>query len=237
MGLQKGDLRFLVDDVFEVDSFSSKMGEDKHIVTLSFSVHEREAAKDLMNFCEKGYPFVLDADVSTGEQPDGTYKVFVEMERDKNVPNNVHDLVYGVQELSMIDSMRFRYYKGFKSNDCTVENLTASIPLDDSAYDQTIQENTLNNYTNFFNKSMVNSLYMKDNNIIVEKVYAADLRLEVVDFGDTLTTIDKIQESINLDDMSEILFLTKYLGDYNISKFGDKISLTNNDKTLIVKRI
>jgi hypothetical protein len=36
--------------------------------------------------------------------------------------------------------------------------------------------------------------------------------------------------------MGEILFLTKYLGDFNITKFGDKLALTNEDKTLIVKR-
>ena len=38
----------------------------------------------LENFIEKGYPFVLDADVTSGEQSDGTYKVFVEIERNKD---------------------------------------------------------------------------------------------------------------------------------------------------------
>ena len=79
MGLQAKDLRSLVYDIFEIDSFKSKMGEDKDIVVLSFSVKSQEPANDLMNFLEKGYPFVLDADVTSGEQPDGTYKVFVEM--------------------------------------------------------------------------------------------------------------------------------------------------------------
>ena len=42
MGLQAKDLRNLVYDIFEIDSFKSKMGEDKDIVVLSFSVAAQE---------------------------------------------------------------------------------------------------------------------------------------------------------------------------------------------------
>ena len=84
MGLMKNDLAHLIDSIIEVDSYKSKMGEDSDIVTLAFSVHGNEPAKDLENFIEKGYPFVLDADVTSGEQSDGTYKVFVEVQRSKD---------------------------------------------------------------------------------------------------------------------------------------------------------
>ena len=58
MGLQTGDLKELVYDVFEVDSFKSKMGDDKNIVVMSFSTRTKESGSDLMNFIEKGYPVV-----------------------------------------------------------------------------------------------------------------------------------------------------------------------------------
>ena len=237
MGLKNGDLKHLVDNVFEVDSFQSKMGQDKDIVTISFSVHEREAAKDLMNFVEKGYPFVLDADVSTGEQSDGTYKVFVEIERNNKVPEQIEEMVYGVSKLAEIDNLRFRYYKGFESHDVTVENLTANIPLDDSSYEEVIQENKLNNYTNFFNKSMVDSVVIKENNIVITKKYAQPIKLEILDFGETNVTVSNISETVNVNDYPEILFLTKYIGDYNISKYGDKLVFENEDKALVLKRI
>ena len=80
MGLRSGDLKDMVDHIFEIDSFKSKMGEDKDIVTVSFSVRDPNAAEDLKNFVEKGYSFVLDADNTPGEQADGTYKVFVLLE-------------------------------------------------------------------------------------------------------------------------------------------------------------
>jgi len=74
MGLRKDDLKDLVDHIFEIDSFKSKMGEDSDIVVLSFSTKNEASAKDLENFLEKGYPFVLDADATSGEQSDGMYK-------------------------------------------------------------------------------------------------------------------------------------------------------------------
>jgi hypothetical protein len=238
MGLNTSDLKFLVDEVFEIDSFQSKMGEDKDIVTLSFSVREREAAKDLMNFCEKGYPFVLDADVSTGEQSDGTYKVFIEIERSPEIPTQIEEMIYGISKLAEIEKPRFRYYKAFKSLDATTENLNSTIPLTDETYEKTIQENAYNNYSNFFTKSMVESIFMNAaDEIIVSKAYAQPLKLKAVKFGSTLDTIEQISETINMKDMSEVLFLTKYLGDYNITKYGhNTLSLENKGHTLVVQR-
>ena len=61
MGLRQGDLKDLVYHIFEIDSYASKMGADKNIVTLSFSVKDNEPAKDLVKFLEGGYSFILDA--------------------------------------------------------------------------------------------------------------------------------------------------------------------------------
>ena len=115
MGLQAGDLKNLIYDIFEIDSFQSKMGADKDIVVLSFSCKEKASADDLMNFLEKGYPFILDADSTPGEQSDGTYKVFAEIQRDKEAISNVLEVVDGVQKLSGLEELKFRYYKNFKS--------------------------------------------------------------------------------------------------------------------------
>ena len=53
MGLGKHDLHDMVDKIFEIDSFKSKMGEDKDIVTLSFSVRDTLAAEDLKTLLKK----------------------------------------------------------------------------------------------------------------------------------------------------------------------------------------
>ena len=79
MGLRQNDLEFTIDNIFEIDSFKSKMGDDKDIVTLSFAIKGEQPAKDLVNFIETGYTYVLDADKTSGEQSDGKYRVFVQI--------------------------------------------------------------------------------------------------------------------------------------------------------------
>ena len=74
MTLQQYDLRDLVDNILEIDGYKSKMGADKDIVTVAFATKTKESADDLASFIERGYTFVLDADATSGEQADGTYK-------------------------------------------------------------------------------------------------------------------------------------------------------------------
>jgi hypothetical protein len=232
MGLLKNDLGHLVDKIIEIDSYKSKMGEDSDIVTLAFSVHGNEPAKDLENFIEKGYPFVLDADVTSGEQSDGTYKVFVEIERTKDISNNILEIADGVKKLADLESMKFRYYKNFRSRDLDEENL-AIIPVDQSSYEIAINETQYENYKNFFTKSYAESIDMLGETLIVKNTYAQPMRFEVTDFGRD----PMIEETINMKDMGEVIFLSKVLGDYNITKYGNTIVLTNEGYRLHLKRI
>jgi len=238
MGLQAGDLKNMMYDIFEVDSYASKMGDDKNIVTLSFSVMEKAAADDLMNFLEKGYSFVLDADATPGEQSDGTYKVFVEMERDRDVHNNILEIVDGVKELSNIDDFKFRYYKGFKSKSVTEEELTATIPNDPANYGLRVDETNLDNYKNFFSNSFVESVNLLENKLTIKKAFADPIKFELIDFGERTEVYSNIKETLDImESYPEVLYLTKYLGDYNISKYGDKLIFENKDKALVLKRI
>ena len=233
MGLLKNDLAHLIDSIIEIDSYKSKMGEDSDIVTLAFSVHGNEPAKDLENFIEKGYPFVLDADVTSGEQTDGTYKVFVEVERSKDIPTQILEIADGVKKLANLESMKFRYYKNFRSKELDEENLTATIPVDQASYEVAINETQYENYKNFFTKSYAESIDMIGETLIIKNTYAQPMRFNVTDFGRD----PMIEETINMKDMGEVIFLSKVLGDYNITKFGDTIVLTNEGYRLHLKRL
>jgi hypothetical protein len=214
------------------------MGDDKNIVTLSFSLTGKEAATDLSNFLERGYSFILDSDVTEGEQSDGSYKVFVELERNRDVTENIYEILDGVKKLSGKDDFKFRYYKSFRSHDATQDNLSEKVPTDPEKYGITMQENALNNYKEFFSNSYVDSIQMNENTITIHKKFADSVNFEFVHFGDTLSTIKQINEAFDiLNSYPEILFLTKYLGDYNISKYGDKLVFENKDKALVLKRI
>ena len=41
----------------------------------------------------------------------------------------------------------------------------------------------------------------------------------------------------NLYKQENRIFLCKYIGDYNITKYGDKLTFENAGKTLVVERI
>jgi hypothetical protein len=238
MTLRHGDLTDLVYNVLEIDSFKSKMGNDEDIITVAVSVKTKEAADDLENFLEKGYGYILDADITPGEQSDGTYKVFVEIERSEDASDNILEIAYGIQNLANIDNIRFRYYKNFKSHPLTKELLDEIVPNDATVYEIMINESRLENYKDFFNRSYIDSVEMIEDTLRIKKIYADPLTFKFVDFGDNKKIQESIKERINVNDFAEILFFTKYIGDYNITKYGEKtFTFENNDRTLVVERL
>lgn len=237
MTLKHGDLRDLVYHILEIDTFKSKMGSDEEIVTLSFSTKTKESADDLANFFEKGYDFVLDADATPGEQSDGTYKVFVEIERNQDVPEQIMELANGVENLTKLKNLKFRYYKNWRSQSLDQTELESTVPLDSENYGITVNESNLSNYKNFFNRSFVESVDMFDNVLRIKKKYADPVFFEFIDCGNKQKIMSGLSENFNINAWSEIMFLTKYIGDYAITKYGDKIVMENQGYSVVLKRI
>lgn len=239
MSLQQYDLKNLVDDILEIDNYKSKIGSDKDIVTIAFATKTKESADDLASFIERGYTFVLDADATSGEQADGTYKVFVEIERDKAVGEQIMELANGIKNLTGMNDIKFRYHKEFRSKPLTLEDLEDTVPLKSDLYgiDQKGMTENMDNYRNFFNKSMLENVTMWGDMLTIKKTWADPIAFRFIDFGPTVETLESIAESFNPNDFSEIIFLTKYIGDYNITKYGNKLTLENNGQTLVLERI
>lgn len=237
MGLRTNDLANLINNIFEIDSYSSKMGADQDIVTLSFSVRDKQPADDLVKFLESGYNFILDADVSAGELEDNTYKVFVEIERDSNINNNIFEILDGVKKITGEENWKYRYYKNFKSKQATIENLDNDVPMDSDSYVTNKDTVTMENYKNFFKQSFVESVTMEDTTIILHKQHAKPLHMKFIDIGNTENILNNIKESYNPWEFAEVIYLSKFIGDYNITKYGNKLTLENNNKTLVVERI
>ena len=237
--LLAGDLRMLVDNIFEIDSYASKMGSDKDIVVVSFTVEQKEPADDLVNFCERGYEFILDADATPGELNDGKYKVFIEMERSKKIPEQIMELVDGVGKLCDIDNFKFRYYKSFNSLDVNEESLREAIPTSKDDYEISIKENRLNNFSNFFGRSYLESIHIDDNDLVFQKKYAEPLRMRIKEFGIKESIYKSAEGRIMIEskDMAEILYLTKYIGNYNITKIGNAFIFENENYAVQLEKI
>lgn len=236
--LLAGDLSMLVRKIFEIDSFSSKMGEDADIVVLSFTVDRQEPAIDLVTFIENGFEFVLDADISPGELDDGKYKVFVEIERNRRVAEQIFEILIGLKKLTGNDEFYFRYYKSFQSIPATIENLKSAVPINKNEYKTKIDESYLNNSSNFFNKSFLENISVDDDTIIFQKMYAEPLKMKIKGYGTEKEIYDSIPGNIMLEQKSiaEVMFLTKYLGNYNITKIGNTFVLENQGYALALER-
>ena len=239
MALHTNDLEYLISNIFEVDSYASKMGEDKDVVVLSFTVEDKGPADDLVNFIERGYDFVLDADATPGELKDGKYKVFVEMERNKHVPEHIMEIVDGVGKLTGIDNFKFRYYKSFTSVPVDEQTLAETIPTSKQDYEVTIKENSLNNFSNFFNRSFIEAINVDDEDIVFQKMYSDPLRMRIKGFGTTKAVYESLPGRIMLEskDISEVLFLSKYVGNYDITKIGDDFVFENSGYAVVLERL
>jgi len=236
MSLKTGDLKYCVDDIFEVDSYQSKMGTDDKIVVLSFRVKPTQAAEDLVNFIEKGYDFVLDADKTSGEQSDGYYRVFVEMERSRHVGQQITEILDGIKKLADVNEFKFRYYKNFRSQPADQATLENIVPKDGNEYSIRKNETAMENYKNFFANSYVDEVIMEGDHIVFSKKYAEPLRFRLVDFGITVDKLQELKEGYNLNKFPEILYLSKYMGDYNISIYGNKYIFENDNKCVILEK-
>ena len=118
-----------------VDEFSSKMGDDDDVIVISFFVRDAQAAKDLMNWFEKGYDFVLDADRSPGEIKPNRYLVYVEIRRRSTAGGHVELLLNDLNTLTEFEDSAdwTMHYKG-KSIPFSRDEFDQQVPLSPRAY-------------------------------------------------------------------------------------------------------
>lgn len=134
--LEFGDLKRLVHTELHIDEYKSKMGDDADVCVLSFKVSGKEPSTDLVNFIEKGYDWVLDADVSSGEKEGGDYLVFVEIDRTPKLPDQIVELLSDIMNLTEQDlsEWRFNYRKSTHEQSIEKENLARIVPLTPEDY-------------------------------------------------------------------------------------------------------
>jgi len=135
-GLEPGDLARLVDTEVGVDEYKSKIGTDEEIVVVSFSVQGKDPALDLVSFIEKSYDWVLDSDLSSGELEDGSYIVFVELDRNSEVAANLVQMFADLVPLTGIDiqDWTIQYHKPSRRGTANIESLENLIPNSPDAY-------------------------------------------------------------------------------------------------------
>lgn len=238
-GLRAKDLAGFVENTFTIDQFTSKLGEDEDVIVLGFRVNDKHPAIDLMEFIEKGYPFVLDADMSSGEERNGDYQVFVELERNDKVPGQIKELLSGLSHLCDCWDWRFRYHNEMQGQKFSEEAIMEHVPLDKGSYKTKMLENKNVVLRKFFNKSAFDSVQLDENNVLtVAKPYSGYVDMKLLAVGDYEEVKNSLQGGIQLDEssQSQVAFLEKYLGNYEIHKINNKFLIKNEDKAMIVQK-
>lgn len=237
-GLKAGDLEGVISKKFSVDQFKSKMGEDKNIIVLAFSVEGQAAAKDLERFAETGYTEVLDADATPGTLEDGKHRVFIEMARVEQVDQHIKRFLQDLGKLANIDSFEFTYHKRTKPFEASAKNLADVLPRTPIAYTQKINTLRLGEAKDFFDKFSMMEFKLDNNLFTVKKQNADTLKFELHAYGNTNMIMNEVKAfKIDESAMSECMWLTKYFGPYNITKTNeDRFVFSKNGQSALVSR-
>lgn len=238
-GLRRGDLKDMIMHTFTVDQYQSKMGLDKNIIVLRFRAADKEPAIDLMEFIERSYDFVLDADKSSGEEKDGNYSVFVEFERSIEAPAQVKRLLTDISQLCNIKDWRFRWYKDTTGHYFDEELFADVVPLTPEDYESRVRTSDMSEVVEFFNQGALDSIIVdENNNITFNKSYAEPLTVKFITFGDYNVIKNALNGPLQLDESSrgQMLYLNKYLGNYDINKIEGHFLIRNGTKAIILSK-
>ena len=128
------DMEGMLKPTLHVDEFASKMGDDDEIIVLSFFVRSAQAARDLENWFEKGYDWVLDADTSPGEIRPGRYLVYVEMRRRSRVPQQIQTMLEDLGTLTEFQPDQWQMHYNDQEVGFSESEFARLVPLSPKTY-------------------------------------------------------------------------------------------------------
>ena len=213
------------------------MGEDSDIVVLGFRVKEKYPAIDLMEFIEKGYDFILDADMSAGEEVNGDYQVFIEIERTPKLQEQLVELLGGIGQLCDCRDWKFKYQQDGDVLEFN-ENSIKKIPMTSEDYNTKVLAIKETDVKNFFDQGAVDITLDENNNIIFKRPYAGDVQAKFIAIGEYDAVKDTVPGKLSLDEssQSQIFFLNKFLGNYEINKIDNKFLIRNGNKAVVIEK-
>jgi hypothetical protein len=125
--LEYKDMVSMIKPTMHIDEFASKMGDDDDIIVVSFFVRSAMAARDLMSWFEKGYDWILDADVSPGEIKPNRYLVYIELRRRSAAGRQIAEVISDLETLTE-----------FRPSDWTMHYEGQNLPFNQENFDRTV---------------------------------------------------------------------------------------------------
>ena len=204
-GLKAGDLDGVVSKRFSVDQFKSKMGDDRNIMVLAFTVDGLAPAKDLERFAEVGYNSILDADATPGTLEDGKHRVFIEFARKPEVIKQISGFLEDLKKLTNIEEFEYTYHKGQNPTMVSAGTMGEAVPTTPEAYEQRVNEMKVSEARKFFDRYDMMECKINESIMSVKKSGAGhELKFEIHKFGSTDDIMKEAKAfKIELDSIAE----------------------------------
>lgn len=100
MALRHGDLKDTILDKISIDEFEPKTGKIEDVIVMGFYVTDSNVGQDLYDFLSNAFDYINDIEVSPNPNEDGYYMVFLEMERNAEVPRQIKRVIQDITNLS-----------------------------------------------------------------------------------------------------------------------------------------
>jgi hypothetical protein len=171
--LDHHDMVGQINSIVTVDEYKAKAGGDDEIITLSFIIKGQQASQDLVDWFERGYEWILDAQVSDGEYIPGKNLVFVEIPRRSTAPDRIIEILKDLETLTDIKVTEWTVKIDGEEYDADPEIIKTKIRL--SPHDYRLEhEDELNEMREIAGIKSVNK-YIKQDSILRNFIAKAGL--------------------------------------------------------------
>jgi hypothetical protein len=109
-GLKTNDLEGLIENIVSINEFEPKTDSEDRVCVIAFSVKDKEPADDLAKYIDRSYYDVIDAEASPGPGKDGTFKVFVEVNKDEDIMKTLGQILYDVKNITGLSEWNVKFH-------------------------------------------------------------------------------------------------------------------------------
>ena len=96
----------------------------------------------------------------------------------------------------------------------------------------------MENFSNFFSNSYADNLTVLGESISFKRIWKDTVTFDIITSGPRAEVYESIKGPIMIEgnSMAEVMFLTKYIGNYNITKISNAFIFENNGWAVALKR-
>lgn len=229
------DLDYLVMPLLDIDTFESKI-DDNRAVVVAFYVVEQEPAKDLERFIEKGAIQVMDIESSPAPTDDGYYVVFVELDRNDKLPEAIMHIIDDVNNLTNNDKWQFKTVGSNEIQDLNKENLQQYVNLvpEEESNDEHSEDGELKeNVAAFLINGLMESIEIADRKLILSSP-GVRLEYKVVQEGTHPVSMPILALPIGHPLLSQSQQLGRTLGAYYSVELVEEGLLVQNENGYMI---